>query len=153
MLDGANCKKKILGKAREKDQLESRPVNNVSWIKCQHQQQHECVSYRVFYYKHILVRSNYESKISYLKCYFKFHVTSWNVKECHVIPPAQKITPNSVFSTYDVILFCCPGGARQCQRSGYFLVKYYFNFYVCLSIFIIPSVILKICHCCTEGAF
>ena len=33
-----------------------------------------------------------------------------------------KIAPNSVFSPYDVILCCLPGGARQYQPSGYFLV-------------------------------
>ena len=35
-----------------------------------------------------------------------------------VIPPAPKF-----FSLYNVILCRLPGGARQCPRSGHFLVK------------------------------
>ena len=74
-------------------------------------------------------KDKYRNKIllifdkSHLKYYFKFHVCL-SIRYPlpvirNVIPPAQKF-----FSLYNVILCRLPGGARQCPRSGHFLVNY-----------------------------
>ena len=67
------------------------------------------------------IHSRHVNQCHTLKYYFNFHVclSFRNSVTVIVIPPTPKF-----FSLYNVILCRLPGGARQCPRSGYFLVIY-----------------------------